>query len=208
MRNKHEFPKALYTQLVAAMVAYTIFGCVTYAFVGPTVEGVALDSAPILFARISYGISSVTIVIGGVVNAFIQARFIGHTWFPTHAHATSWRSHTVWYGTLVAIWILAFLIALMIPSFQHMLGFIGSLFQTPITYGLPALLWFKMKRRDGYFCTKKRTAATIFNTILLLASLALTALGLFAVIQEFKIGNTGAAWSCKANLAVLNSTRP
>jgi hypothetical protein len=205
LEDPNDFSKALVAQSVTACALYAIFSCVFYNFVGAGVAGLALDSAPRVPAQVSYGICGVTIVMGGVVNAHILGKFVNIRFFPRYAESDSTRAHLVWYCILIGLWAAAFVLAISVPSFQHMLSLVGALFQSFISYGLPALMWWKMQEPGTLFHTWKRVLASIAHFVLFLSGVTLMILGLFGVSKEFSKGNSGKSMSCESNLDVLDN---
>jgi hypothetical protein len=204
LEDQKDFPKALCLQMAAANVLYTVFSAVVYSFVGVSIQGLALDSAPVVPSKVAFGIGSVTIVMGGVVNAHILAKFVYILLFPIYAKSKSWTAYLVWYAILAVLWAFAFVLGICIPSFQHILSLLGALFQCFISFGLPALMWWKMQEPDTFFNTKKRALLTIFHIGLVLLGFTLMVLGMYSVGVEIKSGNSGKVISCQGNLDVLD----
>ncbi|KAJ5772815.1 hypothetical protein N7457_007711 [Penicillium paradoxum] len=61
LRELKDFPKALALLQMSEMVLYTVAAIVIYAYVGPTVNSPALNSAGTLFRKISYAIATPTV---------------------------------------------------------------------------------------------------------------------------------------------------
>lgn len=63
LKDVRDFPKALSLLQMSEMIMYTITAIVIYVHVGPTVTSPALNSAGLLFRKISYGIAIPTACI-------------------------------------------------------------------------------------------------------------------------------------------------
>ncbi|CAI7642546.1 unnamed protein product [Penicillium manginii] len=124
LKDIKDFPKALSLLQLCEMVMYTISAIVIFLYVGPSVTSPALNSAGILFRKISYGIAIPTIVIGGVVNAHVAVKFIYVRIFrgTNSMHTRSFTARAAWAGICAVIWIVSWLIAEGIPIFNDVLG--------------------------------------------------------------------------------------
>lgn len=65
LREIRDFPKALALLQMSEMVLYIVAAIVMYAYVGPTVNSPALNSAGAVFRKISYAIAMPTVCISG-----------------------------------------------------------------------------------------------------------------------------------------------
>lgn len=63
LKELDDFPKSLALLQVSEMVLYTVAAIVIYAYVGPTVNSPALNSAGDLFRKVSYAIAIPTVCI-------------------------------------------------------------------------------------------------------------------------------------------------
>ncbi|KAJ5923031.1 Amino acid transporter transmembrane [Penicillium verrucosum] len=124
LKELQDFPKALALLQMSEMVLYTVAAIVIYAYVGPTVNSPALNSAGQLFRKISYAIAIPTIVIGGVVNAHVAVKFIYVRVFrgTNSMHSQSLMARLVWAAICAVLWILSWIIAQGIPIFNDVLG--------------------------------------------------------------------------------------
>ncbi|KAJ5957854.1 hypothetical protein N7501_012133 [Penicillium viridicatum] len=124
LKELQDFPKALALLQMSEMVLYTVAAIVIYAYIGPTVNSPALNSAGQLFRKISYAIAIPTIVIGGVVNAHVAVKFIYVRVFrgTNSMHSQSLMARLVWAAICAGLWILSWIIAEGIPVFNDVLG--------------------------------------------------------------------------------------
>lgn len=65
LRELKDFPRALALLQMSEMVLYTVAAIVIYAYVGPTVNSPALNSAGALIRKVSYAIAMPTVCISG-----------------------------------------------------------------------------------------------------------------------------------------------
>ena len=150
MKNPREFKKALTAAQVTSIVIYLVVGLVIYYYAGQDVASPAINSVRLVVRKASYALATPTIVIAGVITALVASKTM-------HRHikqrgplakideeTKGWLSWTV---IVVSLWVVAWLIANIIPGFAQLLALIGALFGTWISLGLPAIFWLWMNRR-------------------------------------------------------------
>lgn len=108
---------------------------VIYLFVGPTVASPALSSTTKLISQIAYGLASPTIVISGVINGHVAAKYIiermhGGT---QKLESKSKSAYATWLLLCAALWIIAWVLAEAVPVFNNLLGLVVS-FSLPHYY--------------------------------------------------------------------------
>lgn len=143
LRKPTDYNKAVFAQLGTATFLYALVGGVTYYNVGYTVAGLSLSSASPLVSKAAYGVASLTIVMAGVVNAHVAAKYFYNRYFQELSRDKTFKARFVWHCIIGGLWLIAFLLAILIPSFQHMLSLVSSLITGFITYGLPGVLYYK-----------------------------------------------------------------
>jgi len=97
------------------------------------VKGLSLSSASPTFAKAAYAIASFTIVMAGVVNAHVAAKLVYTKYFGKYMHRKTFKAIALWNVILIIGWVIAFFLAVVIPSFQHMLSVVSSLFSAFIS---------------------------------------------------------------------------
>lgn len=135
-----DFPKALWAVTVGEIVVFSIVGAVIYAYVGNQyMTAPAFGSLEEVYKKVSFSFMIPTLVFLGVLYASVSARFLFFRLFRgtkhLHEHTVigwgSWatilrRRHTPFVRPeisptdkfAVALWLLAFLIAELIPFFS------------------------------------------------------------------------------------------
>jgi len=137
-----DFPKALWACTIAEIVVFSIVGGVVYAYTGNQyMTAPAFGSLTEVYKKVAFSFMIPTIIFLGVLYASVSARFIFFRIFHNSRHKSE---HTVigwatWAGILckfsfchswhqianmhvsdtVATWILAFIIAEVIPFFSY-----------------------------------------------------------------------------------------
>ena len=134
MKNPADFPKALWVVTIAEIIVFSCVGAVVYAY-----TGTQYNTAPAfgslgnqLFLKVSFSFMIPTLIFLGVLYSSLSARFVFFRIFDNTRHK---GSHTVvgwasWAGILAITWILAFIIAEVIPFFTDLLSLMSSLFDS------------------------------------------------------------------------------
>ncbi|CAG8242787.1 unnamed protein product [Penicillium nalgiovense] len=204
LRELRDFPKALALLQMSEMVLYTVAAIVIYAYIGPTVNSPALNSAGQLFRKISYAIAIPTIVIGGVVNAHVAVKFIYVRAFrgTNSMHSRSFLARLLWAAICATLWILSWIIAEGIPVFNDVLGLASSLFASWFSFGLPGLFWLYLNR-SCWFLTWRQKVLFGFNIFLVFLGFLICIVGLYSSIRSIfhnlREGVGGGSFSCADN---------
>ncbi|KAH8106923.1 transmembrane amino acid transporter protein-domain-containing protein [Cristinia sonorae] len=208
MKRPQDFPKALYALQIADTTMYLIVGIVVYAFVGDTAVSPALGNTGTTLRKIAYGIALPTIVIAGVINGHVCAKLVFVRIFRRNGmKSRHMNSHTVtgwatWIGIVTAIWLLAFIIAEVIPFFNDLLGVISSLFASWFTYGISGIFWLHLTPRSERWTTTRQKMTTIFWISIILMGAFIMVGGLYAsitsIVDGYTSGGFPAPFSCSS----------
>ena len=152
MKNPNDFPKALWAVTIAEIIVFSLVGSVVYAY-----TGTQYNTAPAfgslgneLYKKVSFSFMIPTLIFLGVLYASVSARFIFFRIFEGTRHK---GSHTVvgwasWAGILAVTWIVAFIIAEVIPFFSDLLSLMSSLFDSFFGFIFWGTAYFRMRRVD------------------------------------------------------------
>ncbi|KAL3420696.1 neutral amino acid [Phlyctema vagabunda] len=212
MKNPADFPKALWAVTIAEVIVFSIVGAVIYAFVGneamtaPAFGSLTND----VFKKVSFSFMIPTLIFLGVLYASVSARFIFFRLFEGTRHKSS---HTVkgwvsWGAILAATWVLAFIIAEVIPFFSDLLSLMSSLFDSFFGFIFWAVAWYRMKRvDDGPDWYKKQTP---YGYMMLVLNVLIFGTGVFfltvgtytsvqSIIDSYAAGAVGGVFTCADN---------
>ena len=152
MRQPKDFPKALWAVTIAEIILFSLVGSVVYAY-----TGTQYNTAPAFgslgnekFKKISFSFMIPTLIFLGVLYASVSARFVFFRIFEGTRHK---GNHTVlgwstWAAILAATWIVAFIIAEVIPFFSDLLSLMSSLFDSFFGYIFWGTAYFRMRQAD------------------------------------------------------------
>src|SRR5271155_917935 len=112
-----------------------------------------------VYAKVAFSFMIPTLIFLGVLYASVSARFVFFRIFENSRHKSS---HTVvgwatWAAILAATWVLAFIIAEVIPFFSDLLSLMSSLFDSFFGWIFWGVAYLRMRKSDlgpGYY--KKR----------------------------------------------------
>lgn len=146
-KRPRDYPKSLILLHVVETTLYLVSALVIYHFVGPNVKSPALSSAGPLMSKVCYGIAIPTVsflstqselrptdvpqvLIAGVIAGHVACKNIYIRIFrgSHHLHKRSVLSVGSWVGIALTLWIIAWVIAESIPSFNDLLSLIVSQF--------------------------------------------------------------------------------
>lgn len=154
METPRDFQKSLSLAGAVMLTLYTCCGLIIYRFAGRNVAEIALSSAPPTMAKVAFGIATPTIVVAGVLAAYIAAKRIELDFWtlreqPERVNDVGPRATWTWRIIVISSWTLALVLAIVLPFFGPLLGLTGAISSTWIAMGLPAWYCLFTIREDG-----------------------------------------------------------
>ncbi|KAL4799204.1 transmembrane amino acid transporter protein-domain-containing protein [Aspergillus venezuelensis] len=200
LKDPREYPKSLFLLQGTDTILYIVSAVVIYCYAGPNVTSPALGSASPIIGKIAYGIALPTIIIGGVVNGHVTAKYIYVRIFrgSNRMHKSDLVSVGSWVGITLATWIVAWVIAMAIPVFNNLLSLIASLFASWFTYGFSGMFWLYLNK-DVLFANPRKIFLTVVNIGMVGVSAAICGLGLYVSGRALNEDSSSASFSCKSN---------
>lgn len=167
LKQPESYPKALYLLQGVDISMYLIVAIVTYRYAGSGVASPALGSTNATLSKIAYGIAIPTIIIAGVINGHVAAKYIYVRMFrgTDRMSKRNWSSFGLWALIVLVLWIVAWIIASAIPVFNDLLGLISALFASWFTYGLSGLFWLFMNK-GRYRESSRKMFLTALNAVI------------------------------------------
>ncbi|KAK4159502.1 amino-acid permease [Cladorrhinum sp. PSN259] len=216
MKDPRDFPKALWACTIAEIIVFSIVGSVIYVYTGNQyMTAPAFGSLQPLFKKVSFSFMIPTIIFLGVLYASVSARFIFFRVFHNSRHK---NEHTLvgwgtWTGILLATWILALIIAEVIPFFSSLLSLMSSLFDSFFGFIFWGIAYFRMRKADRTISVSgrdtgggSRTAAFLLgslNIFIILIGVFFLTVGSYAsvegIIEAFRLGSVGSVFTCASN---------
>ena len=152
MKQPKDFPKALWAVTIAEIIVFSLVGAIVYVY-----TGTQYNTAPAfgslgneLYKKVSFSFMIPTLIFLGVLYASVSARFIFFRIFEGTRHK---GNHTVagwsaWAGILAISWIVAFIIAEVIPFFSDLLSLMSSLFDSFFGFIFWGTAYIRMRQAD------------------------------------------------------------
>ena len=212
MKNPADFPKALWAVTIAEVIVFSLVGSIIYVYTG-TEYNVAPAFGSLgneTYLKVSFSFMIPTIIFLGVLYASVSARFV---FFRIFAGTRHLGNHTVvgwagWAGILACTWVLAFIIAEVIPFFSDLLSLMSSLFDSFFGFIFWGVAYIRMRRADhgaGYITSRgfRSIAGFAFNILLICIGLLFLTAGTYAsvesIVQGYNSGTFGGPFTCKSN---------
>lgn len=188
MENPQDFPKALWAVTICEIIVFGLVGSVVYAY-----TGTQYNTAPAfgslgngLYKKVSFSFMIPTLIFLGVLYASVSARFIFFRLFEGTRHK---GNHTVvgwasWAGILAVTWIVAFIVAEVIPFFSDLLSLMSSLFDSFFGFIFWGTAYFRMRNADyGPGWVRRRgirgLSGFILNVVIILIGLFMLTAGTY-----------------------------
>lgn len=212
MKKPEDFPKALWAVTIAEVIVFSLVGAIVYVYTGTN-----YNTAPAfgslgneLYKKVSFSFMIPTLIFLGVLYASVSARFVFFRLFEGTRHkgnhtTVGWAS---WAGILLSLWILAFIIAEVIPFFSDLLSLMSSLFDSFFGFIFWGVAYFRMRRVDygpGWITSRGMRSILGFalNLVLVLIGLFFLTAGTYASVESIIIGyqtvGFGGPFSCASN---------
>ncbi|PLN83374.1 putative neutral amino acid permease [Aspergillus taichungensis] len=212
MKEPQDFWKSVTAVTIAEIILFSLVGSIVYVYTGnqymttPAFGSLGNE----IYKKVSFSFMVPTLIFLGVLYASVSARFIFFRIFDGTRHK---GNHTVvgwatWTGILALLWILAFIIAEVIPFFPDLLSIMSSLFDSFFGFIFWGVAYIRMRHADyGPDFYRKRG---IRGWVGLFVNVSLIGIGFFflgpgtyasvmAVILNYRAGTVGGPFSCADN---------
>lgn len=161
MKEPKDFWKSVTAVTIAEIIVFSLVGAIVYDYTGnqymtaPAFGSLGNE----VYKKISFSFMVPTLIFLGVLYASVSARFIFFRIFDNTRHKgnhtlVGWAS---WAGILAILWIMAFIIAEVIPFFSDLLSIMSSLFDSFFGFIFWGVAYLRMRHADygpGFY--KKR----------------------------------------------------
>ncbi|CAK3892980.1 N amino acid transport system [Lecanosticta acicola] len=212
MREPKDFPKALWAVTIAEVILFSLVGSIIYAYTGTN-----YNTAPAfgslgneLYLKVSFSFMIPTMIFLGVLYASVSSRFVFFRLFAGSRHMSSntvagWAA---WAAILGCTWVVAFIIAEVIPFFSDLLSLMSSLFDSFFGFIFWGTAYHRMRQADygsGFWKTRgvKGFVGAVINSILIAIGFLFLSAGTYAsvesIIQGYESNNFGGPFTCASN---------
>ena len=188
MKEPKDFPKALWAVTICEIIVFSLTASIVYVY-----TGTQYNTAPAfgslgneLYKKVSFSFMIPTLIFLGVLYASVSARFIFFRIFEGTRHkgnhtVTGWAT---WTAILAGSWVIAFIIAEVIPFFSDLLSLMSSLFDSFFGFIFWGTAYMRMRRADygpGWLSKRgiRGISGFILNVILILIGLFMLTAGTY-----------------------------
>jgi len=206
MKDPRDFPKALAVVTICEVVVFTLCGAIMYHYVGNQyITAPAFGSLQPTYKKIAFSFAIPTIVYLGSLYSSVTARFVFFRIFPKseHRYSNTVKGWFVWSGIIAVTWVLAFIIAEIIPFFSDMLSLMSSLFDGWFGFIYWAMCYLILYPSSERWKGTWRSAETLLNYFLILFGLYMTVAGTYvsvqSIIDSYKAAAVGSVFTCVSN---------
>lgn len=212
MKEPKDFPKALWAVTIAEVILFSLVGSIIYAYTGSNYyTAPAFGSlGNITYQKVSFSFMIPTILFLGVLYASVTSRFVFFRLFAGTRHLTS--NTTIgwigWASILACTWVVAFIIAEVIPFFSDLLSLMSSLFDSFFGFIFWGVAYLRMRNVDygpGFWRNRgiRGLFGAVFNIILICIGFLFLSAGTYAsvesIIQGYESNTFGGPFTCKSN---------
>ncbi|SCU82311.1 LAME_0C00584g1_1 [Lachancea meyersii CBS 8951] len=212
MKRPAEFRKVLYIVTLCEVIIFTLAGVIMYVYVGNEyMTAPAFGSLTRTFKIISFSFAVPTLIFAGSLYSNVSGRLIFFTLFKRSKHL---YSHTTvgwvaWVGILLVTWVVAFIIAEVVPFFSDLLSLMSSLFDCWFGFVFWGMAYFKLKEKK-YHTPKFYSALSVTEKIHFYVAIFLIATGIYilgpglyaavqSIILNYQADAYGTVFSCASN---------
>ncbi|EED24120.1 neutral amino acid permease, putative [Talaromyces stipitatus ATCC 10500] len=212
MKDPQEFWKSVTAVTIAEVLVFSIVGAVIYAYTGnqymtsPAFGSLGDET----YKKVAFSFMIPTLIFLGVLYASVSARFVFLRFFDGTRHKSQ---HTIvgwasWAGILAILWILAFIIAEVVPFFSDLESIMSSLFDSFFGFIFWGVAYIRMRAADhgpNFYKVRglRGWIGFIVNLFLIGVGLYFLGAGTYAsvesVILSYHEGGFGGPFSCADN---------
>lgn len=184
-----DFVPALFILQGFAIPLYVIVAVTIYCLAGEHTESPSLGSAPLVPAKIAYGIAlpcllGTALVFGHTVIKYVYVAVMRWMKATDQITSNSAKSWITWISCNTLIWVLAFILANAIPVFGSILSISSSTTIAWFTFGISAVFWFNLNWGKKMFSSWQKISLVFVNLFIIGVALFMNGPGTWAAIDE------------------------
>ncbi|EEU46700.1 uncharacterized protein NECHADRAFT_36802 [Fusarium vanettenii 77-13-4] len=146
---KKDFIYSLRWLMVASVVFYAFIAIAVYCLAAEFTSSPALSSAPIVAAKVAYGLVLPAILTDGLACGHIGTKYVYITIMRQinalkEVTANTPKAWGTWIGSNAAFWVIVFILSNTIPVFDSIVAVSSATTYAWFTYGISAFLWLHL----------------------------------------------------------------
>lgn len=173
---------------ITSITLYCTVAIAVYCLAGQYTLSPALSTAPAIPAKAAYGLLIVALLATGLANGHTASKLI-YVQVMRKMNAlhqltdSSVKSWSVWVSIVTVLWIAIFIIANVIPIFDSILAITGATAVPWLTFGFASIFWL-YNNQGKYTESKKKMACAVLSVALVVFSVTMNGIGLWASVTE------------------------
>ncbi|EEQ37802.1 hypothetical protein CLUG_01925 [Clavispora lusitaniae ATCC 42720] len=216
MKKPRDFKKALYIVTLAELIVFALTGSIVYVYVGNEyMVAPAFGSLTGNYKKIAFSFALPTIVFLGGLYSNVSSQFLFLKIFSEKS--VNRTQHTLlgwatWIGLNLGLWVIAFIVAEVIPFFSDLLSLMSSLFDCWFGFVFWGAAYFKLKsaKTPNFRFWPHFKQAPLFEKLEMLTNVALILIGFYifgpgtyatvdSIILSYQSGLYGKPFTCTSN---------
>lgn len=216
MKKPEDFKKALYIVTLAEVITFSLAGSIMYVYVGNEyMAAPAFGALTGNYKKIAFSFALPTILFLGSLYSNVSSQFLFHKIFAEDSRNRN--NHTVvgwltWSGLNLGLWLIAFVVAEVIPFFSDLLSLMSSLFDCWFGFVFWGVAYFKLIKfyHGEYTFWSYFKTATLLTKLEMLANVGLIIIGLYilgpglyatikSIVLSYQSGLYGNPFTCLSN---------
>lgn len=201
MKDPRKYNRVMIISVLMCLGLYLVLGCLVYHFCGQYVASPALGSAGVLMKRICYGLAIPALLVSLCIYAHLAAKFVFVRILTGSVHLAqpTFKHWATWFACTTGVIGIAYILASAIPTFDAIVGFIGSLFTPQTTICVFPFIWWHDNWRTRPAHQRNKTMAAV-NLFVLACGIFFVVGGLYAAVENLiATGATNSPWGCADN---------
>lgn len=190
MKRPKDFKKAIYAVTILQVITFALAGSIVYVYVGNEyITAPAFGSLLTVYKKIAFSFAVPTIFFLGSLYGNVSAQFLFLKFFDSksrHRNNHTVKGWTTWIGILLVSWILAFVVAEVIPFFSDLLSLMSSLFDCWFGFVFWGVAYFKLRKsnynkrgEEGVSMLRIFSEATVWGKTEYIINIFLIGMGLY-----------------------------
>lgn len=216
MKRPKDFKKALYIVTLAELITFALAGSIVYVYVGNEyITAPAFGSLTGNYKKVAFSFALPTILFLGSLYSNVSSQFIFHKIF--HEDSVNRNNHTLlgwltWAGLNLGLWIIAFVVAEVIPFFSDLLSLMSSLFDCWFGFVFWGVAYFKLVKfyQEEVTLWAYFKSASLMTKVEMIANVGLVLIGFYilgpglyatvkSIVLSYQSGLYGNPFTCVSN---------
>lgn len=220
MKQPRDFKKALYVVTLCELITFALAGSIVYVYVGQNyITAPAFGSLSPVFKKVAFSFALPTVLFLGSLYSNVSSQFLFLRIFnkdSKHRNEHTVTGWSTWIGLNAILWIVAFILAEVIPFFSDLLSLMCSLFDCWFGFVFWGVAFFKLrklaaeKRGESFSVSSLFKSGGIVTKFEIIANLFLIAIGVYifgpgfyatiqSIIWSYQENAYGSAFACVSN---------